>query len=122
MASTRGSAGNRLSVDDWIQTGYAILAAEGMKALKIDRLCDQLGVTKGSIYWHFDGMPSYRTALIEAWAELRDEDRRHIDEMGDIPPRERLSKMMTSLHWTLERARSRYPTTMPRPGCSRCSG
>jgi AcrR family transcriptional regulator len=126
MASTRGSAGNRLSVDDWIQTGYAILAAEGMKALKIDRLCDQLGVAKGSFYWHFDGMPSYRTALIEAWAELRDEDRRHIDEMGDIPPRERLSKMMTSLvsprHWTLERARSRYPTTMPRPGCSRCSG
>ncbi|MDT5238437.1 MAG: hypothetical protein QOG79_3598 [Mycobacterium sp.] len=108
MASTRGTAGNRLSVDDWIQAGYAILAAEGMKALKIDRLCDQLGVTKGSFYWHFDGMPSYRTALIQAWGELRDEDRRHIDEMGDVPPRERLSKMMTSLvsprHWTLERA------------------
>ncbi|MDT5102676.1 MAG: hypothetical protein QOI25_189 [Mycobacterium sp.] len=107
MASTRGSAGNRLSVDDWIQAGYAILAAEGMKALKIDRLCGELGVTKGSFYWHFDGMPSYRTALIEAWGELRDEDRHHIDEMGDVPPRERLSKM-TSLvsprHWTLERA------------------
>jgi hypothetical protein len=26
-----------LSVDDWIQAGYAILAAEDMKALKIDR-------------------------------------------------------------------------------------
>jgi AcrR family transcriptional regulator len=108
MASTEGPAGNRLSVDDWLQAGYAILAAEGMKALKIDRLCDRLGVTKGSFYWHFDGMPSYRTALVQAWGELRDEDRRHIDEMGDIPPRERLSKMMASLvsprHWTLERA------------------
>jgi AcrR family transcriptional regulator len=108
MARTGGTAGNRLSVDDWVDAGYAILAAEGMKALKIDRLCDRLGVTKGSFYWHFDGMPSYRTALIQAWGELRDEDRRHIDEMGDIPPRERLSKMMTSLvsprHWTLERA------------------
>jgi AcrR family transcriptional regulator len=108
MARTGGTAGNRLSVDDWVDAGYAILAAEGMKALKIDRLCDRLGVTKGSFYWHFDGMPSYRTALIQAWGELRDEDRRHIDDMGDIPPRERLSKMMTSLvsprHWTLERA------------------
>lgn len=108
MASTHGASGNRLSVDDWVQAGYAILAAEGIKALKIDRLCDRLGVTKGSFYWHFDGMASYRTALIEAWGELRDEDRRHIDEMGDVPPRERLSKMMTSLvsprHWTLERA------------------
>ena len=108
MASASGSAGNRLSVDDWIQAGYAILAAEGIKALKIDRLCGHLGVTKGSFYWHFDGMPSYRTALIEAWGELRDEDRRDVEAMGDIAPRERLSKMMTSLvsprHWTLERA------------------
>lgn len=108
MASARGSAGNRLSVDDWIQAGYAILAAEGVKALKIDRLCAHLGVTKGSFYWHFDGMPSYRSALIEAWGELRDDDRRHVDAMGDVPPRERLSKMMASLvsprQWTLERA------------------
>ncbi len=108
MASARGAVGNRLSVDDWIQAGYAILAAEGMKALKIDRLCGQLGVTKGSFYWHFDGMPSYRTALVESWGELRDQDRRHIDDMRSIPPRERLSVMMTSLvsprHWTLERA------------------
>jgi hypothetical protein len=48
--------------------------------------------------------------------ELCDEDRRHIDEMGEVPPPERLSKMMTSLvsprHWTLERARSA-------PACSR---
>lgn len=55
-------------------------------------MCGPLGVTKGSFHWHFDGIPSYRTALIEAWGELRDEDRRHIDEMGDVPPRERLSK------------------------------
>lgn len=108
MASTHGTVGNRLSVDDWIQAGYAILAAEGIKALKIDRLCSQLGVTKGSFYWHFDGMSSYRTALIQAWGELRDDDRRHIDQMSGVPPRERLSKMMASLvsprHWTLERA------------------
>jgi hypothetical protein len=38
-----------LSVDVWIQAGYAILAAEGMKALKIDRLRSRLGVTKASL-------------------------------------------------------------------------
>src|SRR4051812_11898155 len=108
VAISRGPAGNRLGLDDWIQAGYSLLAEEGIKALKIDRLCDRLGVTKGSFYWHFDGMGNYRTALVGAWGELRDEDRRHIDEMGDVPPRERLSKMMTSLvsprHWMLERA------------------
>ena len=48
MADGRGSSSSRLSVDDWIQAGYAILAEEGIKALKIDRLCSRLGVTKGS--------------------------------------------------------------------------
>jgi AcrR family transcriptional regulator len=60
VASSRSTAGNRLGLDDWIQAGYALLAEEGIQALKIDRLCDRLGVTKGSFYWHFDGIPSYR--------------------------------------------------------------
>jgi AcrR family transcriptional regulator len=108
MESSRGAAGNRLEVDDWIQAGYAILAEDGLQALKIDRLCDRLGVTKGSFYWHFEGMPSYRTALIQSWGELRDQDRATLDEMTGVPPRERLSRMMSALVsprlWTLERA------------------
>lgn len=108
MAVPRGPASNRLGLDDWIQAGYALLAEEGIKSLKIDRLCDRLGVTKGSFYWHFDGMPSYRAALVESWGRLRDEDRRAFDDMGDLAPRERLSQMISSLvsprHWTLERA------------------
>jgi AcrR family transcriptional regulator len=105
---SHGAAGNRLDVDDWIQAGYAILAEDGLQALKIDRLCDRLGVTKGSFYWHFEGMPSYRSALIQSWGELRDQDRAALDEMTGAPPRERLSRMMFSLVsprlWTLERA------------------
>lgn len=108
MASSRSTPGHRLGLDDWVQAGYALLAEEGIEALKIDRLCRRLGVTKGSFYWHFDGMPSYRAALVESWGELRDEDRRAFDDMSDLPPRARLSSMMTSLvsprHWRLERA------------------
>jgi AcrR family transcriptional regulator len=112
MPSTPGPAGKRISqrvgVDDWVRAGFSLLAEEGIKALKIDRLCDRLGVTKGSFYWHFDGMPSYRSALVSAWGELRDEDRLDFDDMGGLAPRDRLVAMMTSLvsprHWTLERA------------------
>jgi hypothetical protein len=42
-------------------------------------------------------MPSYLTAPVESWRELRDQDRRHIDDMRSIPPRERLSVMTTCL-------------------------
>jgi AcrR family transcriptional regulator len=105
----------RLSVDDWLAAGYAILAEEGIKALKIDRLCSRLGVTKGSFYWHFTDMPGYRRALVEAWGELRDEDRREFGLPSDTPPRERLSQMMSSLvgarHWTLERAMREWART-----------
>ena len=115
MAKARATASSRLTVDDWIQAGYAILAEEGIKALKIDRLCSRLGVTKGSFYWHFSDMPGYRGALIEAWGELRDDDRRHFGSLAGVPPRERLSQMMTSLvsarHWTLERAMREWART-----------
>lgn len=102
---------SRLSVDDWIQAGYALLADEGLPALKIDRLCSRLGVTKGSFYWHFTDMATYRAALIQSWAEQRGEE----PDDSDRPPRERLSTMITALvsprHWKLERTMREWART-----------
>jgi AcrR family transcriptional regulator len=112
MAKARAS---RLAVDDWIQAGFGVLAEEGIKSLKIDRLCSRLGVTKGSFYWHFTDIASYRIALVDAWGASRDEERRHFGTPTDIPPRQRLSQMMTTLvdahHWTLERAMREWART-----------
>lgn len=105
----------RLSVDDWIQTGYAILAEEGIKALKIDRLCERLGVTKGSFYWHFTDIKAYRAALAEAWTASTDKERADLSASDGKPPRERLLQMMATLtssrHWTLERAMREWART-----------
>jgi AcrR family transcriptional regulator len=115
MARVQTETNSRLSVDDWIQAGFAILAEEGIKALKIDRLCRRLGVTKGSFYWHFTDIAQYRSALVQAWGDLRDDDRRHFCDLAGLPPRERLSKMMSALvstrHWTLERAMREWART-----------
>lgn len=107
--SAGSSGGNsRLSVQDWVQAGFRILAEDGLKALTIDRLCKRLGVTKGSFYWHFTDMKAYRSALVDTWAAVRDADRGDFDALSGLPPRERLSHMMTALvgpsHWMLERA------------------
>src|SRR5258708_7461683 len=75
MARARSETSSRLSVDDWIQAGFAILAEEGIKALKIDRLCRRLGVTKGSFYWHFTDIARYR-ADEDAAASVRAADQR----------------------------------------------
>jgi AcrR family transcriptional regulator len=112
MAKARA---NRLSVDDWIRAGYATIAEEGIKSLKVDRLCSRLGVTKGSFYWHFTDIASYRIALADAWGASRDEERRRFAAPTDTPPRERLSQMMSTLvgarHWTLERAMREWART-----------
>ena len=70
MTPPRG-ASRRLTVDDWIQAGFAILADGGPNALRVDRLCERLGVTKGSFYWHFVDLAAYRDALVDAWGSRR---------------------------------------------------
>ncbi|EUA24110.1 bacterial regulatory s, tetR family protein [Mycobacterium xenopi 4042] len=117
VTTSGGSANHRLTVDDWVQTGFRILAEEGVKALTIDRLCRRLGVTKGSFYWHFSDMKAYRRALIDTWATVRDEDRGFFDSVADDPPRQRLSRMMTAMvgprHWMLERAMREWARSEP---------
>jgi AcrR family transcriptional regulator len=107
MTPPRGP-GRRLAVDDWIQAGFALLADGGPDALRVDRLCERLGVTKGSFYWHFADLPAYRTALLEAWGSLQDQDRQRFEKSPDVEPRQRLRYMMGAVvrpqQWALERA------------------
>lgn len=114
MASAGAS---RLSVDDWVQAGFAVLAEQGLKALTIDRLCRRLNVTKGSFYWHFEDMAAYRAALIESWAAVRDDDRVQFAGLAGLAPRQRLAQMMTALvrprHWMLERAMREWAKSAP---------
>ena len=101
-------ASRRLSVADWIQAGFAILAEGDPNALRVDRLCERLGVTKGSFYWHFADLAAYRDALVDAWGSLQDQDRQRFENSPDVEPRERLRFMMQAVmspqQWALERA------------------
>jgi AcrR family transcriptional regulator len=113
--STREPAAPRLTVDDWIRAGYSLLAEDGLQSLKIERLCERLGVTKGSFYWHFEGMAGYRSALIESWAQQRGEEHQVYEQIRDLAPREQLSQMMVALvnprHWKLERTMREWART-----------
>jgi AcrR family transcriptional regulator len=100
--------GNRLTVDDWIEAGFGLIAEEGLRAVKIDRLCERLGVTKGSFYWHFSDVRGYLAALTSAWAEAASAQRTALTGLRRLPPAERLRAMTEHLssprQWTLERA------------------
>ena len=66
MGTAGATTNSRLSVDDSIQAGFAVLAEEGTKALKLDRLCARLAVTKGSFSWHFTDLAGYRAVRTSA--------------------------------------------------------
>ena len=55
-----GSAGDR-----WLHAGIAALRSAGIGAVRIDRLAQDLRLTKGSFHHHFAGMQDYRRALLE---------------------------------------------------------
>lgn len=99
---------SRLTADDWLDHGFAIIGDEGLAALKLDRICRRAGATKGSFYWHFADIAAYRSALIEAWAQRHGTDGELYEGIAHLPPAERLDRMVAGLldpeHWRTERA------------------
>ncbi len=57
----------RLGRADWIEAALEVLVGEGVDALRITRLADALGVTRGSFYWHFKDREDLLQALVGHW-------------------------------------------------------
>jgi AcrR family transcriptional regulator len=51
----------------WIDEGLRALAAGGLDAVRIEKLAEALGVTKGGFYCHFDGRPALFEEMLDAW-------------------------------------------------------
>lgn len=62
--SLRGPALGRV---DWVRAGLEALIESGVEAVKITKLAERLGVTRGSFYWHFRDREDILQALIEYW-------------------------------------------------------
>ncbi len=52
---------------DWLHSALEIFVAEGIDAVRITRLAEALGVTRGSFYWHFANREDLIGALVEFW-------------------------------------------------------
>jgi AcrR family transcriptional regulator len=87
------AGGNRLTVDDWIDGGLDLLASEGVTAIRIPRLCQELGVTKGSFYWHFDDIGQLMEAMAGRWSSVQAEVVRAVGEIDSLPIGDRLERM-----------------------------
>src|ERR1051325_457839 len=52
---------------DWVKAAGRRLASGGSEAVAIEPLARDMGVTKGSFYWHFRDRPALLDALIADW-------------------------------------------------------
>ncbi len=57
----------RLTRADWLEKALDVLIESGVDAVRITRLADLLGVTRGSFYWHFADRGALLDAILEVW-------------------------------------------------------
>ena len=65
----KGASSSRLNADDWLLAALDLMVDEGIAGVKIHRLCERLGVTKGSFYWHFQDLDAFLGELARRWGE-----------------------------------------------------
>lgn len=58
-----------LSAEDWARAALDAMAAKGLDAVAVEPLARQLGVTKGSFYWHFPNREALLAAALERWEQ-----------------------------------------------------
>ena len=82
----------RLSAEDWEDAALHLISEQGVGALAVEALARQLGVTKGSFYWHFRTREALLQAALERWEQYG--EREIISQIEAIPdPRERLPEL-----------------------------
>ena len=60
---------SKLTRNDWLDAALLALEDEGIDGVKIERLARNLGVTKGSFYWHFKDRRMLLDELLIRWDE-----------------------------------------------------
>ncbi|MCA0042489.1 TetR/AcrR family transcriptional regulator [Celeribacter litoreus] len=58
---------DRLSKEDWLETGLKIFGQSGPGGLRIATVCNAMKVSKGSFYWHFKDRQDFLISLFEFW-------------------------------------------------------
>lgn len=80
----------RLSPDDWIAAAFRALGRGGLSAVRVEPLARELGVSKGSFYWHFKDLPSLLQVMLTHWEDQATERIIALAEAASADPVDRL--------------------------------
>ncbi len=60
----------RLSPQDWLAAAEKKLVSGGIDSVKIGTLAKDLGVTRGSFYWHFKDRDHLLSVMLDSWHSM----------------------------------------------------
>ena len=94
----------KLSREDWCRAALFAWAKSGSRTLSVERLARELGVTKGSFYWHFQDRDALLQAAVEYW---RDQGTAQViaDLEVEPDPRVRLKNLFATVFRDLDELR-----------------
>ncbi|MGC3964879.1 MAG: TetR/AcrR family transcriptional regulator [Rhodocyclaceae bacterium] len=78
----------------WVQLATELLAEDGLAGVRVEVLAKQLGVTKGSFYWHFKDRQALLDALLETWRDGRIRDSARQAEATPDTAREQIRRVI----------------------------
>lgn len=58
-----------LTPEVWVDAATEVLVDQGIDHVRVDVLAGQLGVTRGSFYWHFRDREDLLRRVLQAWSE-----------------------------------------------------
>jgi AcrR family transcriptional regulator len=88
----RGENRSRLRREDWVAAARKRLAESGVEAVGVAPLARELGVTKGSFYWHFKDRRELLDAVLDEWEATTDRVAASVPE--EATPDERMEQFL----------------------------
>ncbi len=84
-----------LTPESWIEAATQVLVDQGIDHVRVDVLATQLGVTRGSFYWHFRDREDLLRRVLQAWRESATEQITRRLENASTDPHEQLRDVVS---------------------------
>ena len=94
MATSPSLRNTPLRPDDWVQAAFARLAKEGIDSVRVEVLARDLGVSKGSFYWHFTDRDDLLARMLVTWHKSELEWLFAHESRGDAGPATRWASLV----------------------------
>ncbi len=79
----------------WVHEGLRVLGIGGPDAVRVEKLAEALGVTKGGFYWHFDDRNALLEEMLDTWERLVIDEAIARVDTGGGDARTRLRRLFT---------------------------